>query len=287
MKYCLVFVLTLIFSLPSKANIPIHYLPTEDPGDSRLVYILELLKLSLSKSAPNESIEFIPLPAVISYARAIHEMKRDVYPNYFTPGGVNIELLGTDNLQAVDFPLDHGLLSYRICFVSPHAKQKVAQVKSIDELRQFTIAQGTNWPDVSILKANGFKVIEVPLYTSLFKMVVSNRVELVCRGMNELRSELSQFKHYGKLTYDNSFVLIYTMPYKLYFNKSSAELIAKIELGLAMAKQDGSLDKLFTSYFSEDLAFAKLHQRRQFILTTGYEDSFSENYKQYLYNPFQ
>lgn len=278
MKYYALCFFILIISLTSKANIPIHYLPTEDPGDGRLAYILELLRLSLSKTAPNEKIDFIPLPAAISYARAIHEMKRDVYPNYFTPGGVNIELLGTDNLQAVDFPLDHGLLSYRICFVAPQVKQKVTQVKSIDELRQFTIAQGTNWPDVSILRANGFKVVEVPLYTSLFKMVVSNRVDLVCRGMNELRSELRQFKHYGKLTYDKSFVLIYAMPYKLYFNQSSAELIAKIELGLAMAKQDGSLDKLFESYFSEDLAFAKLHQRKQFILKTGYEDSFSVHY---------
>ncbi|MBK8188125.1 MAG: transporter substrate-binding domain-containing protein [Cellvibrio sp.] len=287
MKHFIAIFFILVFSLPSKANIPIHYLPTEDPGDARLVYILELLKLSLSKSAPNETIEFIPLPAVISYARAIHELKRDSYPNYFTPGGVNIELLGTDNLQAVDFPLDHGLLSYRICFVSHQAKRKVTQINSIEELRQFTIAQGTNWPDVSILKKNGFKVVEVPLYTSLFKMVVSNRVDLVCRGMNELRSELKQFKHYGKLTYDKSFVLIYTMPYKLYFNKSSAELIAKIELGLAMAKQDGSLDKLFKAYFADDLAFAKLSQRKRFVLTTGYENSFSDHYKQYLYNPFQ
>lgn len=287
MKYGLFFIFILFFTLPAKGDIPIHYVPTEDPGDPRLAYIIEILKLSLSKSLPNERIVFTPLPASISYARSIHELKKNVYPNYFSPGGVNVEQLGTDNLQAVDFPLDHGLLSYRICFVSPNASKKIEKVTSIEELRQFTIGQGTNWPDIPILTANGFKVIEVPVYTSLFKMVVSNRVDMVCRGVNELRREAIQFKHYGNLINDESFVLIYTMPYKLYFNKLNAELVKKIESGLSIAKQDGSLEKLFMTHFSEDLIFAKLNQRKRFILKTGYEDSFSENYKQYLYDPFK
>lgn len=286
MQRIYIIILLLGLSFGARADWIIHYMPTEDPGDDRLAYILDILKLSLSKSAPKETIEFKPLPGVVSYARAIHEMKRDIYPNYFTPGGANIELLSTENLMAVDFPLDHGLLSYRICFVSPNAKDQIAKVKSVDELRQFTIAQGSNWPDVPILKANGFKVSEVPLYTSLFKMVVSNRVDMVCRGINELRREHKQFKHYGDLIYDQSFVLIYTMPYKLYFNQSSAPLVAKIESGLEMAHKDGSLKKIFTRYFAQDLKFAKLHKRKQFVLKSGYEDSYSETYKRYLHDPF-
>lgn len=278
----------LILSLNSQANLIIHYMPTEDSQDQRLVYILELLKLALSKNASaSEVIEFKPLPGSVSYARAIHEMKRDTYENYFTPGGVNIEQLGTDNLISVDFPLDHGLLSYRICFVSPKSKDKISQVSSLDELQQFTIAQGTNWPDPPILKKNGFTVIEVPIYTSLFKMVVSNRIDLVCRGINELRVEYQAFKHYGNLLYDESFVLIYTMPYKLYFNKSSARLVSRIENGIKKANQDGSLKRLFDKHFSEDLKFAQLYKRKRFYLKSGYENSFSTIYRSYLYNPFK
>lgn len=277
----------LCLGLNSQANVIIHYMPTEDPQDQRLVYILELLKLALGKNASEaETIEFRSLPGSVSYARAIHEMKRDTYENYFTPGGANIEQLGTDNLLAVDFPLDHGLLSYRICFVSPNAKQKVEQVKTIDKLQQFTIGQGSYWPDPPILKSNGFKVVEVPIYTSLFKMVVGNRVDLVCRGVNELRHEYQAFKHYGNLLYDQSFVLIYSMPYKLYFNQSSKALVNRIEDGLKKAKEDGSLRTLFEKHFSEDLKFAQLAGRKQFYLKSGYENSFSDVYKSYLYNPF-
>lgn len=283
----IMWLLCLGISVKGQSSLTIHYMPTEDPQDQRLVYILELLKLSLGKNgSPSEIIEFKPLPGSVSYARAIHEMKRDTYENYFTPGGANIEHLGTDNLLAVDFPLDHGLLSYRICFVSPNAKRKVAQAKTIDDLRQFTIGQGNYWPDPPILKSNGFTVVEVPIYTSLFKMVVSNRVDLVCRGINELRNEYHAFKHYGNLLYDRSFVLIYNMPYKLYFNQSSKTLVNRIEDGIKKARDDGSLQALFDKHFSADLAFAKLNKRKRFYLRSGYENSFSENYKSYLYDPF-
>jgi hypothetical protein len=278
----------LLFSITSQANLVIHYMPTEDPNDHRLTYILDLLQLALSKNAPpDEVIQFKSLPTSLSYARAIHEMKRNTYENYFTPGGVNIEQLGTGNLIAVDFPIDHGLLSYRICFVSPKSRDKVSKVNSIEELRRFTIAQGTNWSDVSILKNNGFTVIEVPVFTSLFKMVMSNRIDLVCRGINELRKELEAFGSYGNLLYDQSFVLIYTMPYQLYFNQASAELVARIEAGIMQAQKDGSLQQLFNGHFGEDIKFAELDKRRRFYLKTGYEDSFSETYRRYLYNPFQ
>jgi hypothetical protein len=281
----------LIFLLAAnllQANQVIHYMPTEDSEDNRLVYILDLLSLALQKNgATKQEIQFKPLPTPVSFARALHEMKRDTYKNYFTPGGANIEVLGTENLISVDFPLDHGLLSYRICFVSPKSKDKISQVSSLDELRKFTIAQGTNWPDLVILKNNGFQVVEVPVYTSLFKMVASNRIDLVCRGINELRQEYNAFKHYGDLFYDESFVLIYKMPYKLYFNQSSAELVKQIESGLSKAHKDGSLKKLFQQHYGPDLEFAQLKKRKRFYLNSGYEDSFSDIYKSYLYDPFK
>jgi ABC-type amino acid transport substrate-binding protein len=264
----------------------IHYVPAEKGGDERLDYMFELIKLALAKSAPTEKIDFQATPSAVSFARAIHDLKRDIYPNLFMNGGPNIESLGDENLQAVDFPIDHGLLSYRICFVSPNAEKGVASAQTIDDLRKFTVAQGSNWSDVRILRDNGFRVIEVPLYASLFKMVVVNRVDLVCRGISELRKELVQFQHYGNLIYDKKVLLIYTMPYKMYFNKSSAPLIAKIESGIAIAHRDGSLDQLFNKFFSADITFAKISKRKRFMLSSGYEHSLSETYQQYLYNPF-
>lgn len=248
MKWLIGFCCAMLASLVQAIQV-IHYMPG-DADDKRLVYILDLVSLALQKDGiAKQDLDFRPLPGPTSYARAIYEMKRNTYENYFMPGGANIEVLGTENLMSVDFPLDHGLLSYRICFVSPKAKDQISQISSLDELRKFTIGQGTNWPDLVILKNNHFKIVEVPIYTSLFKMVAGNRVDLVCRGINELRHEYNAFKHFGNLFYDQSFVLIYKMPYKLYFNQSSAELVKRIESGLKKAHKDGSLKMLFQQNF--------------------------------------
>lgn len=292
LRYCRKIVLTIIsflfvsLSAFARAEWVIHYMPSDDPNDHRLDYIFALINLSLEKQTPAiTEVQFKPLPSVVSFARAVHELKQDAYPNYFTSGGDNIEKLGTENLMAVDFPVDHGLLSYRICFVSARAREKVKQAEALEDLRRFSIAQGKDWPDVRILRNNGFRVLEVPIYNSLFKMVLAGRVDMVCRGINELREELHSQKHLGPLQYDESFVLVYFMPYKLYFNKSSAELVAKIEAGLKIANQDGSLQELFNHHFKDDIDFAQLDKRKKFYLKSGYENTFSEIYKSYFFYP--
>lgn len=288
--------LCLAASLPAIAATPasqapadelvINYTPVEDPADQRLNYPLAIIKLALEKTrAQYGNFRIAHIPQYLSVARAIYELKRDTWPNYFFPGGVNIEILGRENLEPVDFPIDQGLLGYRICFVSPQAKERVAAAKSLTDLRQFIIAQGTNWPDVSILRHNGFTVQEVGTYPGLFKMVISGRADLLCRGISELKQEYTEFKYLGNLQYDETFVLVYPMRYSIYFNKSSRPAMKRIEEGLRIAQQDGTLKQLFLQYFRDDIVFAKLNQRRFFYLQTPYDTDFSETYTNYLMDP--
>lgn len=264
----------------------INYTPVEDPADQRLNYPLAVITLALEKTRPQYgNYRITHIPQYLSVARAIYELKRNTWPNYFFPGGVNIEILGRENLEPVDFPVDQGLLGYRICFVSPQAKERVAAAKSLTDLRQFIIAQGTNWPDVTILRHNGFTVQEVGTYPGLFKMVISGRADLLCRGISELKQEHVEFSHLGNLQYDETFVFVYPMRYSLYFNKSSKDTIRRIEAGLNIARQDGSLRQLFLKHFRDDIVFAKLGQRRFFYLQTPYDDDFSDAYKSYLIDP--
>lgn len=264
----------------------IRYTPLEDAGDKRMDYPLAIVNLALEKTRPQYGgYRFEQIPQYLNAARAIYELKRDTWPNYFIPGGVNIELLGRENLEPVDFPIDQGLLGYRICFVSPQAKARVAAAQNVTDLRQFIIAQGTNWPDVSILRHNGFTVQEVETYPGLFKMVISGRADLLCRGLSELKQEYMEFKYLGNLQYDETFVLVYPMRYSIYLNKSSRQAIKRIEAGLKIANQDGSLNQLFLKHFRNDILFAKLGQRRFFYLRTPYDTDFSESYSSYLIDP--
>lgn len=280
------FWLLAIVALPAAAETIINYTPVEDPSDRRLEHPLALIKLAMDKTRPKYGdYQLGHVPQYLSVARSIYELKRDTWPNYFFPGGANIELLGKENLIFLDFPIDQGLLSYRICFVSEEAKARVAAAKTLDELRQFTIVQGTNWPDVSILRKNGFLVREVGTYSGLFKTVISGRADLFCRGISELKTEYAEFRNLGKLMYDDSFVLVYPLRYALYFNKNSQSTVNRIAEGLQIAQQDGSLRQIFLQHFRDDIMFAKLNQRRIFYLDTPYDDDFSETYKSYLIDP--
>ena len=79
-----------------------------------------------------------------------------------------------NDLIPVRFPLYLDMAGYRVCFVSPQAKVAVAKVRTLDELRRFTVAQGVGWLDVHILRANGFQVEEVTSYEAMFKMVAQS-----------------------------------------------------------------------------------------------------------------
>lgn len=292
----LVLALLIATAMPATASPPaatnasgelvIRYTPLEDAGDKRLDYPLAIINLTMEKTRQEYGgYQLDAIPQYLSAARSVYELKRDTWPNYFFPGGVNIELLGKENLEPVDFPIDQGLLGYRICFVSPQAKARVAAARSLTELRQFIIAQGTNWPDVSILRHNGFTVQEVGTYPGLFKMVISGRADLLCRGISELKQEYTEFKYLGNLQYDETFVLVYPMRYSLYFNRNSRAAIQRIQAGLKIARDDGSLRQLFLKHFRDDILFAKLNQRRFFYLQTPYETDFSETYSSYLMDP--
>jgi hypothetical protein len=104
----------------------------------------------------------------------------------------------------------------------------------VDQLKKYSIGQGIGWADSLILRHNGFRVIEVQNYDSLFKMVAAGRIDLYCRGVNELRKEYESYRYITRLTYDESFALAYPLPRFYYmgaFNKDAKE---RMEVGLRM-----------------------------------------------------
>lgn len=286
MRPALAFFILCFAYCAQSAETVISYSVLEDTEDKRLEYILAVVDLAMSKTKDkygDYKIEHIP--HFMSLTRSLYELNNNTYSNYFLPGGVNIEQLGAQNLITADYPADQGMLSYRICFVSPAAKEKIAEAKNISDLKKFKIGQGTNWPDVAALEANGFTVVPIDSYVSLFKMVINGRVDMVCRGVAELRKELNTYKKLGELTYDNTFAFHYSMPYRLFFNKNSQAVVDRIQEGLHIAKLDGSLNKLFWAHHHDDLQFAKLNTRKIYYLHYPFEVQTSKEFKSYLIDP--
>jgi hypothetical protein len=251
-------------------------------------YYDDLVKLALEKTKPEfGNYKMIAVPAELNTLRALSDISRNIYGNMVMELSYETELTKSSNLTFINIPLDGGIVGYRICFVSPAKKDAVANAKNLQELQQFTIAQGVGWADTQILKANGFNVIEIPIYTNIFKMITSNRVDLFCRGANQIKSEMEYFKNIKGLDFDRSFVLVYDLPRFFYIHKDNIIAKNRIEKGLQIASEDGSLRALWEKYNRESIDYAELINRKIYYLDNPLLKGLAPDYKQYFFDPMK
>lgn len=136
----------------------------ESSTDTRFSFNNELLKLALENTTSEYGDYSIAFAPPMNSARALAELKNNTYPNFVLLTTFQNSFID-DGLDYTRIPVDMGITGYRICFVSPEAKTAVANVKTLDELRKFSIGQGAGWIDSDILRYNTFsEVVDVPLY---------------------------------------------------------------------------------------------------------------------------
>ncbi|HEH9439195.1 TPA: hypothetical protein SIA39_001155 [Aeromonas sobria] len=274
----------LLFPAVLLAETRYTYVSPESERDPRTTYDRELLRLVLDKTrAAFGDYELIPAP-IMTKARARLSMQLNSFPNLFVMESYSSAL---DELGLIhtNFPIHLGIVSYRICFVSPERQAAVAKVTDIKGLRQFTFGQGKGWLDVEILRHAGLKVVEVEGYEQLFKMVARGRFDLFCRGINELRSEQLTHQEIEGLKVDNALMLYYPLPRVFYTNPANREALKRVEQGLKLVWQDGSLQALWRKSFGPSIAFAHPRLRRLIKLENPFLKGIGFDYQPYFYNP--
>ncbi len=275
---------SLLFSPLLPAADIVTYVSPESDRDLRSLYGQQLLQLALEKTRDSfGDYELRPAPSM-SRTRLRQVLQYNLYPNLLAIDSFP-RPEGSHDLDYVRFPVDLGILGYRICFVSPKQQQAVARVRTLSDLQQFTHGQGRGWQDADILRAAGFKVQEVEGYERLFKLVVRGRVDLFCRGANELLSELDTHKDLGPLMVDQHLALYYPFVHLFYSHKENQRALRRIRAGLQLAWQDGSLQALWLKTYQPALAFARLDQRQLFRLDNPLLQGLDFDYHPYLYDP--
>jgi len=275
----------LLSPLLPAVDIVTHVSPESD-RDLRTLYSTGLLQLALEKTRDSfGDYELRPAPSM-SRTRLRQVLQYNLYPNLLAidsfppPGGIH-------DLDYIRFPVELGILGYRICFVSPAQQAAVAQVRTLAELQQFTHGQGRGWQDTDILRHAGFKVQEVEGYERLFKLVARGRVDLFCRGANELFAELETHRDLARLTVDQHIVIYYPFIHLFYSHKDNQHALHRIRAGLQLAWQDGSLQALWLKTFKPALDFARLDQRLLFRLDNPLIEQMDFDYRAYFYDPLR
>ncbi len=258
--FIFVSILLLYFiNMPANAEV-VRYRQAESDLDKRVDYPIDMLKLSLSKVDP--SIKAIPTKTRMQQGRALKQLAKGL--------DVDVVWSGTTkerekSLLAIRIPLQKGLNGYRLLLIKKEDQDKFAKAYSLEEFKQFSVVQGHDWPEVSLLKHNGFRVVGVSQYDASFAMLLKGRVDAYPRSLTEIWAEAASYKKQG-LIIEPSKILVYPQAFYFFVNKSNERLARLIETGLKKAYQDGSFDKLFNQYYAGYIKKAKLDSRQVYRL---------------------
>ncbi len=281
----ILFGLNIVLPNPVSTAAPfvVTYRSSQSESDTRNQYDIALLNLALEGTKDEFGEYELTSSGRMNTARAIQMMTTNERPNFFVNLGYESQL--NKNLIHTNFPLNRGILGYRICFISPQAKAKLPNPPQLSDLKQLVHGQGTGWSDISILRSNGFQVVESSSYEGLFLMVANNHIDLFCRGVNELHDEFISHKHIRNLTYDETFALVYPLPRFFYTNKENNAALERVNSGLKRAYEDGSLLKLWQETYQKSLDFSQLDKRTLIYLENPNVRDLDIDYKQYFYLP--
>ncbi|MCE0494666.1 hypothetical protein [Vibrio salinus] len=262
-------------------TLTITYRSPQNQDDKRKQYQIALLKLALEKTR-NDYGDYKLVPSgSMNNDRALEVLKTQSRKNFFIRLSYDSEY--PDYMDYVHFPVDLGIVGYRVCFISPKANHHLSPKPTLKELKQFTHVQGRGWMDVKILRYNGFNVHEINNYTGKFYAVALSRFDLFCRGINEIQNEFNQFSHIEKLIVDKRFVFFYPLPRFFYTNKNNKQAIERLTKGIMRAYHDGSLISLWEKMYSDSISYSDISHRQLFILKNPYLKDIDFDYSKFFY----
>lgn len=229
----------------AKVAINIRVPKEEYSNSGHTDYIRTLLRLALIRSkAPNERISLSSIEENLTQARLIAELQR----------GQNIDIIWTmtsrereASMLPIRIPLLKGLLGQRVFLIRAEQQAEFARVNTLTDLAQLTAGQGAHWPDTDILRENGLPVLTSTRYELLFSMLRGGRFDYFPRGVNEAWAELDAHPNEG-LAVEETLLLSYPAPMYFFVRQGNEALAQRLEAGLEMLIEDGSMDALFESH---------------------------------------
>jgi hypothetical protein len=270
MKRCvcaLMFLAMVALTHASPSDVTIIVYPrSHSPVDSQYDYDYQLLRLALEKTRSEFGpFELRPSKVSMSQARAAEEITSG-------SGEVSIFARSTSvehevRMLPIRIPLDKGLISYRIFLIRNEDQWRFSAIRTIDDLRRFSVGSYKTWVDTRVFQDNGFKVITGESYEGLFKMLIAQRFDFFSRSVDEAFREFDERKtDLPGMKVEDSVLLYFPTTRYLFVQRSAVgeKLARRVEYGLTKMLHDGSFDALFKKYKDPLIQKANLKSRRVF-----------------------
>lgn len=227
----------------SKETVVVKYL---EQSDNPNTYKYDLLKLALELSG--EQYELIRIDKENRSDRGImHKIQHSSEP-FVIASGTSPEF--EKKLLPIRVPMYLGIgVGYRMMLIRKEIQDSLRSVKTLDDLKKFSIGQGLGWSDVPILENAGLRVIEGTKYHTLFAMTAKGRFDLFSRGLFEIYPEYERYKkEFPDLIVDEHLVLIYPFAMYYFVPKQQQRLHDIIYKGMNNAYESGALQRLIIEH---------------------------------------
>lgn len=238
----------------------------ETDGDMRYQYYWDLLDHALAATAK----DFGPYELkVCKYGMDENRRRHELEIN---SGLLNVIVHGSirdyeESLLPIRIPLDKGLLGYRVFLIRADRQSDFNQIRTLADLRRFTVGQGAEWGDATILEAAGIPVVKGSSYEGLFGMLDAKRFDYFSRGVMEIGDEFELYhKQYPQLAIETNLMLYYPMARYFYVSRSpdGEKLARRIQTGLGRIIADGTFEKLFDEFKQPFIEHLRMKNRLLF-----------------------
>jgi hypothetical protein len=244
------------------------YPPPEAAGDERHLYYWQLLDAALAANRDKYGdYSLSAFPAAMTFQRGVAEVEAGGSRVNIVSRATSLDL--EKRLRPVRLPLDKGLLGARMFLVMPATQARLAPVRTLEALRQFTIGLSSSWTDVQILQAAGFRLVLSDAYLPLFAMLGAQRFDLFSRGAIEIEAEWRTHREaVPGLMIEKHLLLHYPLPRYFFVprNAEGARMAERIEDGLQRLRRSGEFERRYQQWKKIVLKDVQLAGRTVFRL---------------------
>lgn len=237
---------------------PLRFVYPNVNGLAEAGFGFRTLRLALQKWG--QPFELVQQPEPTNNPRSLRALEQG--------GGDAIDLGSGRELeqrfQAIYLPIDRGLSGWRLLVVRASELQGFAGVRSLSDLAGMTAGQGTNWPDVALLRAAGLRVASADRLGLLFSLLQAGRFDYLPLGLNEVLGFVRAHRAQAPdAVVEPRLALFYPYARLFYVRRGDETRHAAIAQGLGRAFEDGSFAALFSAHAAtqEALVRARLADR--------------------------
>ncbi|HJV89206.1 MAG TPA: hypothetical protein VJ623_02785 [Holophagaceae bacterium] len=244
----------------------IHPAP-ESPLDVRYQYQWEILRTALERTRRTWGPFTLEPGPLMSEKRQVVALRSGSGPLTVIYLDTTPELERT--LTPVRIPVDKDLGGYRVFLIRKADQPRFDpdRIRTLDDLRTFTIGLGLGWIDVDIMRRAGFKVVTGSDYEGLFTMLANRRFDIFLRASVEILDEVAQRRTtLPTVAIEAHFLLYYPLPRYFWFapGPEGERLAARAREGMMAMIEDGTYDRIFWKRQKDTIERLHLRDRKMF-----------------------